>query len=89
MVARLRSFRLWLVVPTMKHLLTHPGKEAKNQLTKRRGHLGFCTCTELVSRCKLYGIYLTVKAELYDAYLTYHTGEVRQVSGSVIHKRWD
>ena len=59
-----------------------------NQPTERRGHLGPRTCTELVSRCKLYGIYLTVEAKLYDAYLTYHTGEVRQVSGSVVCMRF-
>ena len=90
MVARPRSFRSWYswyIVPTMKHLLKHPGKVANNQLTKRRGHLGFCTCTELVSRCKLYGTHLIVEAELYGIYLAYHTGKVRQVSRSVVCTR--
>ena len=43
---------------------------------------------KLVSWCKLYSIYLAGEAELYDAYLTYHVGEVRQASGSVVCTRW-
>ena len=42
---------------------------------------------KLVSWCKLYGAYLSGDAELYDAYLTYHNGKVRQVSGSVVCMR--
>ena len=34
----------------------------------------------VVSRRKLYDTYLTDDAELYDIYLTYHVGKVRQVS---------
>ena len=42
---------------------------------------------KLVSWRKLYGAYLTGDAELYDAYLTYHTGKVRQASGSAVCMR--
>ena len=38
--------------------------------------MGLRTCTELVSWRKLYGIYLTVEAELHDTYLAFHTGKV-------------
>ena len=76
-----------LVVPIrLKCLLEHPGMMLKTSPPKGEATWD-SVHTELVSRCKLYGIYLTVEAELYDAYLTYHTGEVRQVSGSVVHRR--
>ena len=45
-------------------------------------------CRQLVSRCKLYGAYLTVESALCDVYIMFHTGKVRQVSGSVVCMRW-
>ena len=58
----------------------------------RIGHLGFRkrrhAHAKLISRCKIYGAYLTGDSELYGAYLTYHAGKVRQVSGSVVCMRF-
>ena len=76
---------------TYESLSRHQENRLKTSPPNRRGHMGLSTCrnarTKLVSRCKLYGAYLTGDAELYDTYLTYHTGKVRQVSGSVVCMR--
>ena len=50
--------RRFFVLTTTSSLRTSR-KSLNNQPTERRGHLGLRTCTESVSRCKLYGTYLT------------------------------